>query len=88
MNEQNLAFLVFRDCCSVVTMAGDTTRSSLPLAVILFFTGKFSYIYFLIEFVLFIYKGLKYNYPEQVCLFLIGDFAKKFCCERLTDLIL
>ena len=42
------------------------TRSALPLAVCLFFNGKFSYLFFIIELVLMIYKGVRYEYPEQV----------------------
>jgi len=48
-------------------MSGErVSKSSLPFAVMLFFNNKFTYIYFLIEFVLFIYKGVRYEYPEQV----------------------
>ena len=47
-------------------MAGEAKRTALPLAVCLFFNEKFAYLFFLIEFVLFIYKGVKYNYPQQV----------------------
>ena len=64
-------------------MAGQPKQAALPLAVILFFNGKFSYIFFLIEFILFIYKGVRYEYPEQV------QFQLRLCVDnclcRLTS---
>jgi hypothetical protein len=48
-------------------MAGEPAKScALPLAVMLYFSSKFNIIYFLIEIILLIYKGVRYQYPEQV----------------------